>query len=434
MSNNTKKPTTLSCVDLHHSLYLAPDQLRTCCKRFFVDGEMKGDVVLINVDKNKQPTAADILNAKKDLYERINAGEETPCSGCPWLVRDEWPTMEALNLRFLSVEAHSVCNLKCTYCSDTYYGGKLPDYDVTRLLEQLRADGALKECSMLGWGGGEPLAAKEFIPNIVKLTSELKPHYNKVFTNAILYSEALSGLLAEGSVSITTSIDAGTPETYKKVRGADRLHKVLANLQRYVKEGAKDVTVKYILTSDNSSLAEVSAYFELVKQYQLLSCSFQISADFKFAEVSEEAALSAISLFIMLRRAGAKSVFFDDHLRPRINNFAKMNFPKLRQQFGDDLLDPSKFSKVVVWGAGQYSRRMLESSIFFSNVEVDFFVDKDQTKIGRQLLGKSIRPTTAILETDLQIVVGASSQYAEICDEIRAMGVDSNRILSGVIF
>jgi pyruvate-formate lyase-activating enzyme len=425
---------TLSCVDLHHSLYLAPDELRTCCKRFFVDGKMKGDVVLVNIKKGEQPTPAQILNRKRELYEQINEGMETPCSGCPWLSEEEWPELSALDIRFLSFEAHSVCNLKCTYCSDTYYGGKRPSYDVDALYSELKMGGALEQCAAIVWGGGEPLAGKNFAENIVKFTNDLKPTYNKVFTNAILYSEPLAKLLAEGRASITTSIDAGTPETYEKVRGANQLHRVLGNLRRYVREGAKDVTVKYILTTENASMAEVTAFFDLVRQYELLSCSFQISSDFKNETLSDDAAYSAVSLYLMLKKAGAGHVFFDDHVRPRINAYATKAFPMLQKQFGEDLADPRQFTKVVVWGAGQFSRRMLSNSIFFSQVAVDFFVDKDSQKVGREFFGKTIKPVTAILETDLQIVIGASGQYAEICEELSAMGVTKDRILSGIIF
>ena len=40
-----------SCDYLHHSIYLAPNELRNCCKRFFHKGKMKGDVKILNVDK-----------------------------------------------------------------------------------------------------------------------------------------------------------------------------------------------------------------------------------------------------------------------------------------------------------------------------------------------------------------------------------------------
>ena len=46
--------------------------------------------------------------------------------------------------------------------------------------------------------------------------------------------------------SITTSIDAGTEETFQKVRGAKRFEKVLSNLKLYSKLNPDLVTIKYI--------------------------------------------------------------------------------------------------------------------------------------------------------------------------------------------
>ncbi|MEZ0315718.1 MAG: glycosyltransferase family 2 protein, partial [Methylophilaceae bacterium] len=123
-----------SCIDLHHSVFLAPDQIRTCCKRFFVDGEMRGDVSLMDVPElNATPiTPARILKAKQTLHNKINAGEKSGCSGCPFLEFKEWGALDKLEVKYLSFEYHSVCNLKCSYCSDTYFGGKQANYDVKR--------------------------------------------------------------------------------------------------------------------------------------------------------------------------------------------------------------------------------------------------------------------------------------------------------------
>ena len=69
-----------SCTDLHHSLFLRPDQVRTCCKRFFVDGQMRGDVVLFDVDgKGDAPISRQaVLDAKRDLHQKINQRFEFP--------------------------------------------------------------------------------------------------------------------------------------------------------------------------------------------------------------------------------------------------------------------------------------------------------------------------------------------------------------------
>ena len=89
---------TLSCESLHHAVYAAPDVLRHCCKRFFVDGKMKGDVEICDATSNADISYDTIRKQKKKLYEDINQGKETECSGCPWLRKDEWPSLDNLDV------------------------------------------------------------------------------------------------------------------------------------------------------------------------------------------------------------------------------------------------------------------------------------------------------------------------------------------------
>ena len=55
----------LSCTALQSSVYLAPDELRHCCKRFFYKGELKGDVQIFPVQK-KSSKSFGRLRAKSD--------------------------------------------------------------------------------------------------------------------------------------------------------------------------------------------------------------------------------------------------------------------------------------------------------------------------------------------------------------------------------
>ena len=43
----------LSCKDIESSLYIAPNEVRSCCQRFFYDGEMRGDAKLLEIEKVK---------------------------------------------------------------------------------------------------------------------------------------------------------------------------------------------------------------------------------------------------------------------------------------------------------------------------------------------------------------------------------------------
>ena len=73
-------------------------------------------------------------------------------------------------------------------------------------------------------------------------------------------------LIESGKVKITTSIDAGTKETFKKIRGVKGMQKVLSNLEKYFVEAQKGVVVKYILTDDNFSDLEIDSFLDNIKK------------------------------------------------------------------------------------------------------------------------------------------------------------------------
>ena len=75
----------ISCRYLQRAIFYAPDELRHCCKRYFVNGELKGDVKIFEASDDKDITLEKIIRAKKNLIKRINNKEKTDCFGCPVL-------------------------------------------------------------------------------------------------------------------------------------------------------------------------------------------------------------------------------------------------------------------------------------------------------------------------------------------------------------
>ena len=71
-----------SCIYIQKAIYLAPHEVRACCQRFFVDGKMKGDVVLIMLEGERDIEYSEVVEAKKTLIEGINNGADDRCSGC----------------------------------------------------------------------------------------------------------------------------------------------------------------------------------------------------------------------------------------------------------------------------------------------------------------------------------------------------------------
>ena len=153
---------SLSCPSIHYALFMAPNELRHCCKRYYINGERKGDAVVFKVDSDDDINIDMIIQAKKDLYDAINNGEKTQCSGCPYLTLDEWPSLDQLEIKHLSIESQTRCNMRCSYCDETYYGGELPNYSLIESLYKFESKGVISKNLTMAWGGGEPLLLDEF--------------------------------------------------------------------------------------------------------------------------------------------------------------------------------------------------------------------------------------------------------------------------------
>ena len=238
----------LACDPLISAVYFAPNQIRTCCKRFHVDGALKGDAVLLSTKDLGEDPVKDILKAKFSLLQEINSidfSKDHQCHGCPWLKNYDNDISLDLSLTQISFEMHSVCNMRCTYCSDVYYGGLNPDYDVDLLLSGLRdyLQTPTLASPTIVFGGGEPVIFKDF-KKIFDFSVDSRPSQFRIFTNATVYSDDIQKMIDQDKVYITTSIDAGRDDTFLKVRGLNAFNKVFKNLSRYSSVNPKNVTVK----------------------------------------------------------------------------------------------------------------------------------------------------------------------------------------------
>ncbi len=436
-----KETTSLSCPALHHEIYLGPDEVRTCCKRFFVNGEKRGDVVLTKIHPNQDLTPELILSEKQKLLHKINTGKKNDCDGCPFLERKEWPELDTLSISHISFEQHSVCNMKCTYCNDTYYGGLKPNYDVSRLFAEFFKKGALSDCKSIVWGGGEPGIGQDFNELINDVSDKLELHDHRVLTNALEYNGEIKKLLDRGNLKITTSIDAGCEETFATVRGfrgKSGLTKVLRNLKRYAEGCPENIIIKYIFTKGNTSRKEILSYCEKIIEYELLDCSFQLSYDFEEENVSAQDLISLILLRQKLITVGAHNVFFDDLLWMRIGAVYEENRDAIDKSLielniKDSLADPEACSKIVVWGAGQLAVDLINNAFFFKKAQIEYFVDSNVFKWGTRFLDKDIRDPKTLSENDHSIVVSAAQFYPSIVEAAKSLNINKSRIVSGLV-
>ncbi|MDE7245821.1 MAG: hypothetical protein K2O18_17855 [Oscillospiraceae bacterium] len=115
--------------------------------------------------------------------------------------------------------------------------------------------------------------------------AQLTPLVYKVNSCLLVYSEHLADLLRRGMVYVIWSLDAGTRETYRKIKQIDAFDKAVRNVRRYMQEdvfGGRFLVAKYLIVKGiNDNPEEFDAYLCLVKELNLrfVSLSFDFYAD-----------------------------------------------------------------------------------------------------------------------------------------------------------
>lgn len=427
-----------SCYDLHNSLFLASKEIRACCKRFFVNGVEKGDVVLCNIKSNGKDLLSQILESKQDLFKRINSSLAQECYGCPHLEFKEWDLLDRLKVEKVSFEYHSVCNLRCIYCSPKYYGGERPSYAIGEFINNLIDSKALESCKSIVWAGGEPSLDKDFDSSI-KALSKYVDFKQVVITNAIKYSKTLQDLLDNNKAKITTSIDSGTESTFKKVRGSSGLATVFKNLAMYSRVNPRSVTIKYIVLSNNSSREELLSFVNLIEDYGLINCNFHLSCNFHESSISLELLALVCLLFAFLRKKGAQVVFFDELLRERIF-CSSLDLDYIKKILSKDdlesfLEDSNAYQKLCIWGYNTNTKLLLKKSIFLQNIKDIRIIDSDH--IGTKIIkhGNIIQVENPLdfLESNYQIFISAVQGSPRIYEEFISSGFNLNRLVLGLV-
>jgi len=127
------------------------------------------------------------------------------------------------------------CNSMCPMCAVWTQNEKeqLDTEELKKLFAKFRHAGFLR----VNFQGGEPLLRKDLLEAVEAAVSHgLKPI---VITNAIMLKPETAEALFGAGCSIIVSLDTLNPETYRKIRGVDKLSEVFANLESAAKIAPK---------------------------------------------------------------------------------------------------------------------------------------------------------------------------------------------------
>lgn len=169
--------------------------------------------------------------------------------------------------RYIEVEVSTFCNLRCKMCEHTYWHEK--PYHMS--FEQLKS--IAEQFPSLKWIGLTGIGESFLNPDFAKILKYVKEKnlYLELYDNFYLLDEKFSELLIKTGVDrMIVSLEAVTPETYKKIRVGSNFERVIGNikglkrLKRKMKVHYPEIAFHYIVTKDN--INEVLPYLDLVKK------------------------------------------------------------------------------------------------------------------------------------------------------------------------
>jgi len=204
------------------------------------------------------------LDMKHRLIQSIKQGEPSDCDGCRFLTEDWWPLDKKLNVIHFAFEAP--CQLSCCYCLNRDDVSEKHDrfmkyFDYNGLIKELEKRNLLNDNSTI------IISMGEITINHRKneIFDAVEKYRLSVFTNAIVFDERMAELTARPGSEQTVSVDAGTRETYKKVKGLDMFDRVWENITRYADRGVKFV-LKYIFLPENSNDVDVEGFIQEISK------------------------------------------------------------------------------------------------------------------------------------------------------------------------
>ncbi len=248
-----------SCTKLESGMFMGVDGLLAC-----VRGALAAPIFCTKEEIIQgKVTKEFIVERRMRLIEMLN-DDTTPmdCKRCLMVTEKRFGDISFSRLGHLDLQNYTMCNLSCKYCNYTRINSRVsPQYDALAILKLFSPEDVEWD-SHVDFAGGEPTLLEnleEYLEFFRKRRIRVLMH-----TNSVIFHKAIYDGLADGSIYfVITSLDAGTPTTFRSLRGRDCYLQVLENLSRYAVAGSKGkgmLAVKYIFCDSNYGENDVSGF------------------------------------------------------------------------------------------------------------------------------------------------------------------------------
>jgi len=228
------------------------------------------------------------------------------CLNCVNWQYDDWKDNGLV--RFVNFSMYPApCDCRCIYCVYRNDIKEFNDLDVIDGYEKVfeavkyaEDTGLIAQDALWQISSGE-ITVHPFKKRFIDITKNKNTDF---FTNCFVYDEGIGLNLASNPMSsINLSIDAGTRETWFKIKGFDNFDVVLENLQRYYEDSMQDgqLTFKYIiLPGINDNESDFQNVVSIMKCFGVKKIHLSRDNRIKYSGTGEQYARLVNSLGIFL--------------------------------------------------------------------------------------------------------------------------------------
>ena len=246
---------------------------RTCChqpKPYYYNGTKKHEI---------KDAYSKFREYVTDLINRLRNDEPTECDGCVELHEGYWEINPDVSILVMYGGWRGErCNVKCLYCNAV----------------EAQSASSMKD----SWSYFDVLVEiGEFLPKGVVFSPQageftISPHNEDIFrmikkndwqghflTNGFLFDINIARMMSARRASVNISVDAGTRETFSRIKGIDYWGKLISNLEKYAATGG-ELQLKYILLEGiNDREDDVDGFIDIAEQFA--TCIFLSIDTFK---------------------------------------------------------------------------------------------------------------------------------------------------------
>jgi len=276
---------------------------------------------------NAEATIINFLQKRKAIIDRIIPIE---CAGC---FRLRPRNVFNYKIQKILISCYpSVCQAKCIYCwvhtasQNNYQNVKHSRYHemIVQMIQYLKKNNFIDDDCHFACASGEIT----IMPHKDLFLDAISKYKATFSTNAFLFNLKIANSMKKNNSIINVSLDSGTKETFKLVKGHDLFEKVLANLKKYRKYNV--FVLKYIvLPGVNDSDTDVEGIVEILKLLNL-NC---LSLSWDFNMPLRTASYSIVKFVAKLKANNLSFDFRTYYTTSQIENFIELYFNSESQNY-----------------------------------------------------------------------------------------------------